>query len=94
MVDVRNGFRLAGMSAEIAYLRREGFSGEAVYWREGCEMRRKISVTDLPSPNGDSRSLRDIPAERLEGIFCEWLRQAETNLKIIFSRGNISKIER
>lgn len=93
-VDVRHGFRLAGISAEIAYLRREGFSGEALYWRDGCEMRRKLLIVEAGT-NGDApRSTRDITAERLDGIFSDWLRHAESELKIFFKVGTISKIER
>jgi hypothetical protein len=92
-MSLREGFKLAGMSAEIDFLRREKFSGEARYWMEGQELRRSVKIRETPNGSGPVAA-RDMTKETVESAFRDWLYKAETELKIFFSGGSVREIER
>jgi len=84
---------MAGMMAEIDYLGREKFTGEAHYWREGEELRRKLKIVFIPPKNGGPP--KEVLADNAfcSGAFREWMESAGRKIVIFFSCGRISKIE-
>lgn len=96
MGDFRFGFRMAGMMAEIDYLGRSKFTGEAHYWREGEELRRELKICWMPPrPSQNGRSERDVLADNAfcAGAFREWMESTAKRIAIFFSSGKITKIE-
>lgn len=91
---LRDGFRLAGMRAEIEYLRAERHSGEAIYWPEAGEIRRRITQVDV-APNGNAIGKdAGMDQEQVDVILRGWLDRCETTMRIIFKRGSVNRIER
>lgn len=91
---LRDGFRLAGIRAEIEYLRGERHSGEAIYWPDAGEIRRRITQVDV-APNGNAIGKdADMDREHVDTILRGWLERCETTMRIIFKRGAVNRIER
>lgn len=91
---LRDGFRLAGIRAEIEYLRAEKHSGEAIYWPDAGEIRRRITQVDV-APNGNAIGKdADMGREQIEAIVRGWLERCETTMRIVFKRGAVNRIER
>jgi hypothetical protein len=92
-MSLRDGWRLAGMKSEITYLASERFTGRAIYWREGEELRRRLTFTDMGDNGMKKPELPSDPLINFQGRLEQWIRTAETKIKMLFSHGVIKKIE-
>jgi hypothetical protein len=98
--DLRHGFRTAGMRAEMSYLAAERFNGEAMYWREAEELRRKIKYIVTPKviayTEPAEERISGLMQTRLEGFYPvveSWCKAGETLMTIFFEHGFIKRIE-
>ena len=94
MLSLREGFFAAGMRAEVDFLIASKFTGEVSYWRDGGELRRKMTNVST-GENGDATTSAKSEREakirsQLEG----WVKVfADSPIRILFKAGSIRKIE-
>ena len=93
---LRDGFRLAGMRAELGYLAKERFTGEVQYWIDaaGSELRR--TVREVHSPENGNAADTDCGSRLLAFAesLAEWCERPQTKMLVKFTRGYIKRIER
>ncbi len=92
-LDLRAGFRFAGIKSQLEFLAGKEFTGEICYRQEGSELR-----SDLTAINFGEDSARESGAvERIRGRFekdiCEWCLNGAKPLKVFFRGGILKRTE-
>ena len=93
-MQLRDGFRLAGMRAEVGYLAKERFTGELLYTRSGPELKREMKEI-IAGENGDADIDQDVTKRviQLAEVLDKWIVSPESPMRIFFKRGFIKRIE-
>ena len=92
-MGLRLDFYLCGMVAEVDFLAREKFTGQALYWRDGQEMRRRLTRVDVGGPHGSMETGAVIRSESFYERFKEWVNHGEGKMRIFFTQGFVKRIE-
>ena len=93
-MSLRDGFRMAGMKAEISFLAKEKFTGELIYTPAGQDMGRKMThVSTGENGNGDVDGGATERLLELIKIVEDWAVNPEGPMRIFFKRGFVKRIE-
>lgn len=88
--SIRQGWRLAGMKAEMEFLAQEKFTGTVEYRMNGNGMERTLRKIET-GQEGHPGPV--VTAERLAAELEGWIAAPDAALEIFFTKGQVKRVE-